>query len=141
MNTKQAAVQWGVTQSTVQKYCKLGFVRGVKPGVVPYQIPDAAKCPYVVRRATRSQQKDCDHILRAVNGGYDLHAKAIKLEAGALQAYLDMLCEEKFLRRVKSKIAGPDTYLLAAQGRAYLLADKQHQIDILLKALQMLPTG
>ena len=56
MGTKEAAKKWGVTQETVQKWCREGKIEGAtqdKKGS-PWHIPKNAKMPIV-----RGEKQSC----------------------------------------------------------------------------------
>ena len=51
IRTKEAAERWGYSQSTIQKWCKQGLIKGATqdaPGS-PWHIPQNAECPKKLR--------------------------------------------------------------------------------------------
>ena len=63
MNTKEAAEKWGVTQGTVSRWCKTGWIESAKkdPANREWEISDDAKRPHIF-----SNKKQETHIKRTL---------------------------------------------------------------------------
>ncbi len=58
MGTKEAAEKWGVTQSSVSKWCREGLIPNVnqdKKGS-PWHIPKDAICPMTIKKRKNIQK-------------------------------------------------------------------------------------
>lgn len=51
MGTKEASERWGYSQSTINKWCRMGLISGATHDAhgSPWHIPKDAKCPRPVK--------------------------------------------------------------------------------------------
>lgn len=121
MTVKQAAKQWGLSESTVTRYCRSRVEMG--PGIfavkkVQWEIPDQAVCPYLPGKKPFDAAACYKHILSAVGTEKYLSPVLLGISKSRLLAYLQVICEAGYIRLERKELAPDNTanYILTLDG-------------------------
>lgn len=100
MTVKQIAAQWGITEATVRRYCRNGYIHGAVKLGNKWRIPDNYPQPYISRkRKFSSPSEKSDYVLFAIESGKALDFSLLALEPEEFHRYARSLLESGNLER------------------------------------------
>lgn len=133
LTTKQAAQKWGISQKTIQKYCREGFIEGAMK-LRQWQIPEQARPPLY-----RSPKKLGTHIqrttaiLQALDQQKTIPLSKLGPTLSEVSAHFQQLQNLGFVSANPLASENPDWFAqhqLTHKGSHYLHDKPQRQIDL-----------
>jgi predicted transcriptional regulator len=136
MTTKEASKEWSCSISTVNRYCKKGYIEGAYIKNKTYFIPDNASRPKISRAKT--QIKIIENILNGINESKALYAPAFNIDSEVFQVLLKNLCSEGFIKVIPTAKTDATFYILSEKGIGYINQRSDSRKTRLLQAADLL---
>lgn len=95
MTVKKIAENWGVSECTVRKYCKKGWILGAVKTGGRWDIPENYPKPYISKkRKFRSASEKSNYVMQAIGSGEFLDFRLLALSREEFDSYAWKLQEE-----------------------------------------------
>lgn len=101
MNVKEASAKWGVSESTVKRYCALGMVAKCKKEKNQWIINDDSLCPLPTgKKSNITQEKQMKLIIKAINEHKTINPVKIGCDQNLMTTFFIMLVKDEMIFKI-----------------------------------------